>query len=68
VLTQTDYAYDAHGRLRQTIDARNGATTYTYNCADLVATNTTPAPAPAVTPCHVGAGSKRERIVRSKRE
>ena len=44
--TQTHHAYDAHGRLRQTIDARNGATTYGYNNADLVATNTTPAPAP----------------------
>ena len=35
ILAQTDYAYDAHGRQSQVIDARNGATTYTYNAADL---------------------------------
>jgi RHS repeat-associated protein len=45
-LFQTDYAYEAHGRLWKMIDGRNGATTYDYNAADLVVTNTTSAPAP----------------------
>ncbi len=41
---QTTYTYDAHGRQYQVTDARNGATTYGYNSADLVASVTTPNP------------------------
>ncbi len=32
---KTTYAYDAHGRTASTSDARNGATAYSYNYADL---------------------------------
>src|SRR5262249_9794482 len=32
----TTYAYDPHGRQSSSIDARNGATSYYYNVADLV--------------------------------
>ena len=35
-LGQTTYGYDAHGRQATVTDARNGATTYTYNAADQV--------------------------------
>ncbi len=44
ILTQTDYAYDSHGRQWKMIDARNSATTFTYNAADQVQTLTTPSP------------------------
>jgi RHS repeat-associated protein len=50
----TTYGYDAHGRQGTVTDARNGATTYGYNNADLVATNTTPAP---------GAGQSAETTI-----
>jgi RHS repeat-associated protein len=40
----TSYSYDAHGRQYQLTDARNGATTYGYNNADLVTSVTTPNP------------------------
>ncbi len=40
----TTYGYDPHGRQTTTIDARNGATTQTYNNADQVASVTTPSP------------------------
>jgi RHS repeat-associated protein len=43
-LGKTTYAYDAHGRVLTTTDARNGATTYAYNNADQVTIVTTPAP------------------------
>jgi len=36
------YGYDAYGRTCAIIDARNGATTYAFNNADLVAAVTTP--------------------------
>jgi RHS repeat-associated protein len=36
-LRQTTYAYDAHGRKKTETDARNGATTYTYDNADRIA-------------------------------
>ena len=49
----TSYSYDAHGRLYQVTDARNGTTTYGYNDADQVNSVTTPVPgagqAPEVT-------------------
>jgi hypothetical protein len=38
------YGYDSHGRQSQTIDARNGATTYGYNNGDLVTSVTSPPP------------------------
>lgn len=43
-ITRTDLYYDAHGRRYQLVDARNGATTFTYNNADQVATVTSPLP------------------------
>lgn len=43
-VTKTDISYDAHGRRYQSIDARNGTTTFTYNNCDQVATVTTPIP------------------------
>ena len=43
-LSQTTYAYDPHGRVLATTDARNGATTYSYNNADQVTSVTTPPP------------------------
>lgn len=45
----TTFGYDPHGRQSSVTDARNGATTYTYNNADQVASVTTPAPAQATT-------------------
>jgi RHS repeat-associated protein len=41
---QTSSQYNPHGLLWKTIDARNGATVYTYNNGDQVSTITTPAP------------------------
>lgn len=41
---QTTYTYDAHGRQNTDVDARNGATIYGYNNADLITSTTTPAP------------------------
>jgi len=41
---QTAYTYDTHGRQSTVADARNGATVYGYNNADLAATVTTPSP------------------------
>jgi RHS repeat-associated protein len=41
---KTSYAYDPHGRVNQTTDARNGTTTVTFNSADQVLTTTTPLP------------------------
>jgi YD repeat-containing protein len=41
---QTTYTYDANGRLAATIDARNGATSYSYDNADRIVTTTTPPP------------------------
>jgi RHS repeat-associated protein len=43
-LSQVTYAYDVHGRQSSVTDARNGATSYTYNNADQVLTVTTPDP------------------------
>ena len=43
-VTQTTYGYDAHGRQNIITDARNGATTLTYNNADQVVTRTSPDP------------------------
>lgn len=43
-ITKTDIYYDPHGRRLQTVDARNGATGFTYNNADQLLTITTPAP------------------------
>jgi RHS repeat-associated protein len=43
-VAKTTYDYDAHGRQLHVTDARNGATTYGYNNADMVVTVTTPAP------------------------
>ena len=43
-LTQTDYAYDAHGRQWQAIDLRNGATTFWFNRADQISSTVTPDP------------------------
>lgn len=44
----TTVAYDAHGRLQSSIDAKNGATTYTYYGDDQVQSVATPAPASGV--------------------
>ncbi len=41
----TGYAYDEFGQQTSVNDLRNGATSYTYNAADQVATVTTPVPA-----------------------
>lgn len=38
------YSYDAHGRQNVATDARNGATTNTFNPADGIASTTTPSP------------------------
>jgi YD repeat-containing protein len=38
------YLYDAHNRLSQSTDARNGTTSYFYNAADLATNVTTPVP------------------------
>ena len=43
-LSALNYSYDPHGRQRTVTDARNGATTYSYNNADQVNSVTTPAP------------------------
>jgi RHS repeat-associated protein len=43
-ITKTTYAYDAHGRQYTVTDARNGATTFAYNAADMVTNVTTPNP------------------------
>lgn len=43
-VSQTTYQYDAHGRIWQVTDARNGTTTYTDNHADQLVTVTTPPP------------------------
>ena len=43
-LSALNYACDAHGRQQTVTDARNGATTYGYNNADLVTSVTTPNP------------------------
>ncbi len=43
-LSFTSYSYDAYGRRNIVTDGRNGATTLTFNNADLVQTSTTPAP------------------------
>lgn len=42
-LFSVTYTYDPHGRQSQVTDARNGATTYGYNNADMVTGVTTPA-------------------------
>ncbi len=49
-LGQTTYAYDAHGRQHSVADARNGATVYSYNNADMPFTVTTPNPGPGGLP------------------
>lgn len=43
-IAKTTYAYDPHDRPSSVTDARNGATTYSYNSADLIAAVTTPNP------------------------
>src|SRR5204862_3393838 len=43
-VTKESRTYDAHGRVQSSIDARNGATTYGYNSADLIASVTSPNP------------------------
>ncbi len=43
-IRRTDYAYDTHGRQSTATDARNGATTYANNNADLISSITTPNP------------------------
>jgi RHS repeat-associated protein len=43
-IAQTVYTYDAHGRQHSVTDARDGATIYGYNNADLASTVTTPIP------------------------
>ena len=37
------YGYDPHGRVNQVTDVRNGTRTQTYNAADLLVSDTTPA-------------------------
>jgi RHS repeat-associated protein len=41
---KTTYGYDAHGRQNTVTDARTGTTTYTFNNADQILSNTTPPP------------------------
>jgi RHS repeat-associated protein len=48
-LGSATYAYDTHGRLQSTTDARTGTTTYTYYNDDQVHTVTTPDPDPTKT-------------------
>ena len=48
VLRSVSYLYDPHGRLETATDARNGATTYTYDDMDRVLSVTTPAPGPGL--------------------
>ncbi len=43
-LGATTFAYDAHGRQIQSADARNGATTNSFNSLDRVISTTTPGP------------------------
>jgi RHS repeat-associated protein len=43
-LASISYTYDAHGRQYSSTDARNGATTYSYNIADLISSVTSPNP------------------------
>jgi RHS repeat-associated protein len=43
-VTKESRTYDPHGRVSASIDARNGATTYAYNSADLVTSVTSPNP------------------------
>jgi YD repeat-containing protein len=43
-LGQTTFAYDAHGRVASTTDARNGAITYFYDGMDRATNVVTPAP------------------------
>jgi YD repeat-containing protein len=43
-IASTSYSYDSHGRQSTATDARNGATTYGYNNADLVTNVITPNP------------------------
>jgi YD repeat-containing protein len=42
-LSRETYGYDPHGRVSQVTDARNGTRTQTYNSADLLVSDTTPA-------------------------
>ncbi|MCW5551781.1 MAG: RHS repeat-associated core domain-containing protein [Verrucomicrobiae bacterium] len=44
-LTETSYAYDAHGRANRITDARNGTSTNWFNVADQISGTATPAPA-----------------------
>jgi hypothetical protein len=44
LLSSLSYAYDPHRRQSAVTDARNGATSYAYNNADLVTSMTTPSP------------------------
>jgi RHS repeat-associated protein len=44
------YGYDPHGRQSSVTDARNGATSYGFNAADLVTSVTTPTPGPGSGP------------------
>ena len=43
-IAATTYEYDEHGRLKKSIDARNGATTFTYDDADRLTSVTPPSP------------------------
>jgi RHS repeat-associated protein len=48
VLKSVSYLYDPHGRLESATDARNGATSFTYDDMDRVLSVTTPAPGPGL--------------------
>lgn len=48
-LSATTLAYDAHGRLQTSTDARNGTTSYSYHNDDQLHTVTTPDPDPSRT-------------------
>jgi YD repeat-containing protein len=43
-ISRTTFAYDPHGRLSESTDARNGTTTYAYDSADRVVSVSTPLP------------------------
>jgi RHS repeat-associated protein len=47
-IARTSFAYDAHGRLLTTTDARTGATTNTYDNADQLTSVMTPVPGPGL--------------------
>ena len=48
VIESVSHAYDPHGRVQSSTDARNGVTSYAYDPMDRVLSVTTPAPGPGL--------------------